>query len=201
LTKFIYYTINGTAILIAHDLPTFLIQKGTVMKYTSVLFACAVVASTVISPPAMANSAATADAAASGTASASAGGVGARYYGSTSVGAAYCTDGVALGPIGVTKTLRPCVAAQISKDGLDRGTITKGEDRAVRLQALDDLGYGITYSQQSGSAKKSSAVSAPKPIKIMLAGTPVQLTPEQTLAYQECSVQRIKGTRVRKPGC
>jgi hypothetical protein len=74
--------------------------------------------------------------------------------GGASVGAAYCTDGVAVGPVAVSKTIRACVAAQIAETGGRMGSLHVSEVRAIQLEALDRLGFGLRAGDSTTVSKK-----------------------------------------------
>jgi hypothetical protein len=93
---------------------------------------------------AQADSTATAGANAGASAGASINNSG-KVFGGASVGGAYCVDSLVVGPFGASKSLRPCIAAQIAESAGKMGTMSRSEVRAVQLKALEGIGYTITY--------------------------------------------------------
>lgn len=80
--------------------------------------------------------------------------------GSASVAGAYCVDSAVIGPFALSKTMRPCVAAQIAETGVRLGTLSMSEGRALQLKALEGIGYTFV-KPQAAAAVTSSTKSAP----------------------------------------
>ena len=87
-----------------------------------------------------------------------------NYFGAAGVAGAYCTDGVVIGPLGFTTTMRACVAAEIAESAGRLGTMSPAEVRAVQLAALDDIGYGLSTEDHVVASTRNptmAAVAAP----------------------------------------
>lgn len=147
-----------------------------------------------------ANAQATAGADAGASAGSSASVDGGTLFGGSSVGSAYCTDGVAIGPIAISRTLRPCVAAEIARDAGQLGTFTRGEVRSVQLEALDRLGYGLRTVQQTTASSRNTTPSpvvppardTAEPIVLMVRGERFELVGLAAQAWNACEIQQVQ---------
>lgn len=78
-------------------------------------------------------------------------------FGGASIGGAYCVDTVVIGPFGGSKTMRPCVAAQVAESAGKLGTMSAAEVRAIQLAVLKDVGYVLKPADKSTASTKDKA--------------------------------------------